>query len=79
MVLGSLHAAHVEGRSWTESREEAVMDLLAFLGRAGYQSADSLARHRSVRWLYRLAASVGKLLQAESDAIERAQRSSGGS
>jgi hypothetical protein len=53
------------------------MDLLAFLGRAGYQSADSLSRNRSVRWLYRLAAAVTRLLQAESEAIERAQRAPG--
>lgn len=52
------------------------MDLLAFLGRCGYQSADALARNRSVRWLYKLAASVGGLLRAEAEAMHRARKGS---
>jgi hypothetical protein len=65
------------GGSWAIVREETIMDLLAFLGRCGYQSADALARGRDVRWISSLARSVGKILEAETAAMKNASRGSG--
>ncbi len=61
-----------DGRSWAVVKEESMMDLLAFLGRCGYQDADSLARNRTVAWVTKLAARVEHLLEIESKAIRDA-------
>ena len=49
-----------------------MMDLLAFLGRCGYQDADALARNRTVAWISSLASRVSHLLKVESDAVRAA-------
>lgn len=49
------------------------MSLLGFLARNGHQDANSLARHRSVRWIEALAMSVGQQMQMEADAMKEAR------
>lgn len=71
-MLLALEFAHARDGGYARWRESMIMEMLAFLGRGGYQSADGLARNRSVVWIAKLANKVGEILKAEADAMRSA-------